>query len=488
MAHPKILVTGASGYIGGSLVPRLLEGGYPVRVLVRNPAHLRWRPWRQQVEVAQGDVLKPETLPAVLANIDVAYYFIHSLYAGADFHDLDLVAARSFAQAAREAGVQRIIYLGGLGDPSDSLSEHLRSRQLTGAALREAGVPVTEFRAAVIIGAGSASFEMIRYLTERIPPMICPRWVFSRMQPIAIDNILDYLVGALEVPASSGQIIEIGGADVMTYGETMMGYARSRGLRRWLIPVPLLTPGLSSHWVAWVTPVSARIARPLIEGLRNDVVVTDDTAQRLFPHVHLLDYEESLHRALADLRPETIDMGRYDAAADERGDAPAAFFLLRNGIYMDRRYRTVDAPPEEVFRVLSDLGGENGWLYANWAWRLRWFLDRLLGSPACQAGRADPDNVCVGDALDFLRVEEVHPASFLRLHSEVELAGRLWVQFESRPHGDCQTRLVQTIFFAPKGVIGLLYWYLFYPLHAVVFAGLIREIGRRAERICHQEV
>jgi uncharacterized protein YbjT (DUF2867 family) len=488
MARLKILVTGASGYIGGSLVPRLLQSGYPVRVLVRNPNHLQWKPWRDQVEVAQGDVLEPETLPAVLAGIDVAYYFIHSLYAGAGFHDLDLIAARSFAQAAQAAGVQRIIYLGGLGDPSDSLSEHLRSRQLTGAALRAAGVPVTEFRAAVIIGAGSASFEMIRYLTERIPPMICPRWVFSRMQPIAIDNVLDYLVSALEVPASSGQIIEIGGADTMTYGDTMMRYARARGLRRWLIPVPLLTPGISSHWVAWVTPVSARIARPLIEGLRNDVVVTNDTAQKLFPHIHLLDYDEALRRALADLHPETIDVGRYDAAAAERGDAPAAFFLLRNGLYMDRRYRTVDAPPEEVYRVLAGLGGKNGWLYANWAWRLRWLFDRLLGSPACQDGRADPNNICVGDALDFLRVVEVQPGRLLRLHSEVELAGRLWIQFESRPRGDCQTRLVQTIFFAPKGLLGLLYWYLFYPLQAVVFSGLIREIGLQAERICRQKV
>lgn len=281
----RILVTGATGYIGGNLTPHLLKVGYPVRVLVRDPARLTGRSWLEQVEVAQGDVLRPETLPAALEGIGVAYYFIHSLYAGPDFHDMDLTAARNFGQAAREAGVQRIIYLGGLGDPADRLSPHLRSRQQTGAALREAGVPVTEFRSAIITGSGSGSFEMIRYLTERIPLMTSPRWVKSLIQPIDIRHVLDYLTAALEVPESAGEIIEIGGTNAMTYGDTLLAYAKARGLRRVIVVLPWLTPTLSSHWVSWVTPVSARIAHPLIEGLRNAVVVRDDAARRLFPHI-----------------------------------------------------------------------------------------------------------------------------------------------------------------------------------------------------------
>ena len=297
----RVLVTGATGYVGGRLVPGLLAKGYTVRVLVRDPRRLEGRPWLDQVEVLQGDVTSPKTLPSAMQNVEAAYYLIHSMGSSSNFKEKDLVAGRNFGAAARQAGVQRIIYLGGLGDPAADLSQHLRSRQQTGEALREAGVPVTEFRAAVIVGSGSLSFEMIRYLTERIPVLVCPRWVFTRTQPISIHDVLDYLVDALQIPESAGQIVEIGGADILTYGQMMLGYAKERGLRRWLLPVPVLTPRLSSYWVHWMTPIPASIARPLIDGLRNEVVVRTDNARRLFPNIQPVDYQSAVHSALENI-------------------------------------------------------------------------------------------------------------------------------------------------------------------------------------------
>ena len=279
----SILVTGATGYIGGRLVPRLVESGRRVRVLVRSRSRVAARAWRSQVEVAVGDVLDAQALSEALAGVGTAYYLVHSMSSGADFHERDMQAARAFGRTAKTAGVRRIIYLGGLGDPASKLSHHLRSRQSTGQALRESGVPVTELRAAVIVGAGSISFEMIRYLVERLPVMICPRWIYSRIQPIAVDDLLEYLVAALDAPESQGQIVEIGGKDVVTYRGMMLGYAQARGLKRLLIPVPVLTPRLSAYWVHWITPIHAGISSALIEGLHNDVVVTNDLARTLFP-------------------------------------------------------------------------------------------------------------------------------------------------------------------------------------------------------------
>ena len=295
------LVTGATGYIGGRLVKFLLDNGYAVRVLVRDPTRLQDQAWVDKVDVLQGDVLDPETLSPAMNGVTVVYYLIHSMTGNEDFHKRDLIAADNFGNAAKSAGVERIIYLGGLGDPEADLSEHLKSRQATGLSLANSGVPVTELRAAIIVGSGSISFEMIRYLTERIPIMVCPRWVFTRVQPIAIQDVLAYLTEAMEVKESSGRIIEIGGADVMTYADMMMGYAKQRGLRRYIIPVPVLTPGLSSYWVHWMTPIPASIARPLIEGLRNEVVVRDDTAKKLFPDIHPVDYATAVRSALERL-------------------------------------------------------------------------------------------------------------------------------------------------------------------------------------------
>ena len=483
----KILVTGATGYIGGRLIPRLLECGNPVRCMVRDPSRLQGRPWLSQVEVYKGDVLAPESLAACLQGVDQAYYLIHSLSAGNDFSERDIIAARAFAQACRQAGVQRIIYLGGLGDPATELSEHLRSRQLTGDALREAGVPVTEFRAAVIVGTGSLSFELVRYLTERLPVMICPKWVYTRVQPIAIHNVLDYLVSALETPESTGQIIEIGGEDILTYGEMMTGYARVRGLRRWLVPVPVLTPRLSSYWVHLVTPIPATIARPLIEGLHNEVIVRDDTAHRIFPHIHPLKYESAVKIALDSLQAGDVETAWSDALITSQGDIPPIILTTQEGMVLERRQLIVENSPDNVYRAFTSLGGERGWLYMNWAWQLRGIVDRLVGGVGMRRGRRDPVEVRIGDALDFWRVEAVEPGSLLRLRAEMKVPGKAWLQFQAKGQLDGKTLLSQTAFFAPKGLFGWLYWYGLYPIHGLIFSGMIRKIGELTQEYFPQK-
>jgi uncharacterized protein YbjT (DUF2867 family) len=359
------------------------------------------------VEVATADCLRAETLPAAMQGIEVAFYLVHSMAGGHDFEQRDVLAAHNFATAARAAGLQRIVYLGGLGDPDSALSEHLRSRQETGAVLRESGVPVTEFRAPVIVGSGSLSFEIIRYLTERLPVMICPRWLYTRAQPIAVRNVLDYLLAALDTPESTGLTIEIGGADVLTYGDLLRGYAKARGLKRWLVPVPVLTPRLSSYWVHLVTPVPAVIARPLIQGLRNDVVVRDETALRLFPQIKPLDYATAVRLALANLETGQVETAWSDALSSSQGDAAPVRLATQEGIILERRERTVSASAPTVYRAFCRLGGTTGWLCMDWAWRVRGFIDRLLGGVGLRRGRRDPQDVRIGDAVDFWRVEAV---------------------------------------------------------------------------------
>jgi uncharacterized protein YbjT (DUF2867 family) len=477
-----VLVTGATGYIGGRLVPRLLETGYRVRCLARDPARLQGRPWVEQVEPATGDCLKPDTLPAAMSDVSAAFYLVHSMAGGSDFEQRDILAARNFSTAAKAAGVQRIIYLGGLGEAESELSGHLRSRQETGDALRQSGVPVTEFRAAAIVGSGSLSFEIIRYLTERLPVMICPRWLYTRAQPIAIRNILDYLVAALENPGSAGQIVEIGGADVLTYGEMLRGYAKARGLKRWLLPVPVLTPRLSSYWIHLVTPVPAAIAQPLVQGLSNDMVVRDDSATRLFPDIRPIDYDTAVRLALAKLEQGPAETVWSDAVSSSQGDVTPVQLTTQEGMILEVRQCTVSAPADAVFRTFTKLGGAFGWLYMDWAWQLRGAFDRLIGGVGMRRGRRDPQDVRVGDAVDFWRVEAVRPGHLLRLRAEMKVPGRAWLEFraESRDAGD--TVLSQTAYFAPRGLGGLIYWYLLYPIHALIFSGLVERIARRAEQ------
>ena len=478
---PLILVTGATGYVGGRLVPRLLEEGHTVRVMVRDATRLQGREWISQVEVVQGDVLKPESLTAVMQGVTHAYYLIHSMGNSGDFHDRDMQAAQNFGHSAKTSGVQQIIYLGGLGDSDAELSDHLRSRQQTGETLRQSGVPVTEFRAAVIVGSGSLSFEMIRYLTERLPIMICPRWVNTRIQPIAIRNVLDYLTTAVALPTSYNEIIEIGGTDVVTYGEMMTQYGKVRGLKRFLIQVPVLTPRLSSYWVHWMTPVPTAIARPLIEGLRNEVIVHDDKAQRLFPQIDLLNYETAVERALVKLDAGNVETTWNDALATSQGDITPVMLTTQDGMLIEHRQHMVQAPAADLFATFTSLGGDRGWPSFNWAWRLRGIADRLFGGVGFRRGRRDPEELRVGDALDFWRVEVVEQDRLLRLRAEMKVPGRAWLQFEAQPINETTTRLTQTAFFASKGLFGLLYWYALYPIHGFIFSSMIENLAHMAE-------
>ena len=478
-----VLVTGSTGYVGGRLAPRLLNAGWRLRCLVRDPARLAGRAWAEHAEIVRGDALRPETLAPPLRGVRFAYYLVHGMAGGAGFHERDLDAARNFGAAAREAGVELIVYLGGLGDPDTDLSRHLRSRQETGDALREAGVPVTEFRAGVVVGSGSLSFEMIRYLVEPVPVMVCPRWVRTRIQPIAIRNVMDYLCAVLERPDAHGRVIEIGGEDVLTYARMLTGYAKVRGLHRGLITVPVLTPRLSSYWVHLVTPVPASIARPLVEGLRNDVVVRDAAARRLFPEIRPVGYREAVLRALRRLDAGHVETRWSDALTTSQGDVAPVVLSSQEGMVFEQRQLVVFASPEAVFRSFSSLGGDVGWLYWNFSWRLRGLADRLVGGVGLRRGRRDPEEVRVGDALDFWRVEAVEPDRLLRLRAEMKVPGLAWLQFKVAPHAGGGSLLTQTAFFAPKGLAGWAYWYGLYPVHSYIFSGLVRQIGRRASEL-----
>jgi uncharacterized protein YbjT (DUF2867 family) len=476
-----ILVTGATGYVGGRLVPRLLEKGYRVRCLVRDPIRLQGRPWQEAVEIAAGDVLQPDSLAPQMDGVYAAYYLVHSMAGGTDFHQRDLTAAANFSKAARAAGVERIVYLGGLANDSPGLSEHLRSRQQTGDALRSGGVPVTEFQAGVIVGSGSLSFEIIRYLTERLPMMICPSWVYTRTQPIGIREVLQYLVAALEVPESAGRIIQIGGSDVITYGGMMQTYAEVRGLKRWMVPVPVLTPRLSSYWLNLVTPIPAAIARPLIEGLRNENTVNDPCARHLFPDIHPEGYRQSVERALARLQASNIETIWSDALSTSQGDVPPVILTTQEGMVMEHRQSVVAASPSQVYQVFTGLGGKRGWLYMDWAWKIRGFFDWLIGGVGLRRGRRDPNGLRVGDALDFWRVEAVEPEKLLRLRAEMKVPGKAWLQFQVSRRDDGKSLLSQTAFFAPKGLLGWLYWYALYPIHGLIFSGMIARVAKHSQ-------
>ncbi len=479
----RILVTGVTGYVGGRLVPGLLEAGFTVRVLVRGGAErLSGRPWVDDVEIVTGDVLMAESLASVFHDVDIAYYLIHSMGGHADFRKRDTSAAQNFANAAANAGVQRIIYLGGLGDPASNLSEHLRSRQETGNALSSTDLPVTEFRAGMVVGSGSLSFEMLRNLAERLPVMICPQWVYTRTQPIAIRDVLNYLVSAIDVPGSAGRVIEIGGAHALSSADMMKEYARLRGLKRFFLPVPWLSPQLSSHWVHWMTPIPFGIARPLIKGLRNELVVQDSLAQELFPQIVPIDFKTAVQLALGRIENGNIETIWSDATASSQGDIPPVYLTQEQGMLIERREIHVGAPPSEVFRVFSGIGGERGWPSHNWLWSIRGWLDRLVGGVGMRRGRRHPDQLRVGDALDFWRVEAVEPSHLLVLRAEMKLPGSGWLKFEATSEdGGQSTKLVQTAYLASKGLWGLLYWYGLYPLHQVIFSKMIHKIAAQAE-------
>jgi uncharacterized protein YbjT (DUF2867 family) len=480
LVRETILLTGATGYIGGRLAPRLLEAGYRLRCVVRSSRKLAARPWSddQRIEAVEVDLGDVDALTEAMAGCRAAYYLVHSMQtAGADYAEEDRRLAESFARAAERAGVERMIYLGGLGEVGDQLSEHLSSRRGVEYALGSGSTPVTVLRAAMIIGSGSASFEILRYLVERLPVMITPRWVHTEVQPIAVRDVLHYLVACLHTPATVGQTLDIGGPDILRYSDLMQIAAAAMGLpRRRIIPVPVLTPRLSALWIHLVTPLPYRLAGPLGQGLRNRVVCRDDRARRLMPHSPLT-VREAIDAALGRVRDDDVETSWSDAGAMP-GDAPWA----GGTVFVDERRVEVEATPEVAFEAVCRLGGGHGWYAADGLWRLRGAMDRLVGGPGLRRGRRHLRELRVGDALDFWRVTAMDRPRRLALHAEMKLPGDAALSFEIEPEVGGRSTIVQTARFRPKGLAGLAYWYAVLPLHAVVFGGMIRGIRNQAER------
>ena len=474
---PVVLVTGATGYIGGRLVPVLETAGVRLRCLARQPAGLAARV-SPKTEIVAGDLLDPASLDRALMGIDVAYYLVHSMGAHGDYRDTDRVAAHNFGGAARRAGVRRIVYLGGLATGDEPLSKHLSSRIEVGQALRESGVPVVEFRASVVIGSGSLSFELIRALVERLPVMICPRWVSTLAQPIGIDDVLAYLAAALQLPDSESRTFEIGGADQASYGDVMREYARQRGLKRVMISVPLLTPRLSSLWLGLVTPVYARVGRELIAGLKNRSVVTDAAALATFP-IRPVGLREAISRAIR-YEDRAFALTRWSDARSSGGATPLPADARFRGKLVDRRQIHVPVDAVRAFAPIARIGGERGWYFGTWLWRIRGVVDLLMGGVGMRRGRRDPDAPAVGDTLDFWRVEAYEPNRRLRLAAEMKVPGRAWLEFEVVPDGG-GALVYQTAVFEPTGLFGLVYWYGLLPVHAAIFGGMLRKIAQRAQ-------
>lgn len=490
----RVLVLGATGYVGGRLVPRLLEAGYRVRCLVRSPAKLADLGWRDQVDVVRGDLTTDEGLRDAFDDVDVVFHLVHSMGAGSgdsdkDFVDADRTIARHVARASARAHVGRIVYLGGLGDVDEASSAHLRSREEVAEVLRSSSVPATVLRAAVIIGSGSASFEMLRYLVERLPAMITPRWVDTRTQPIAIRDALRYLIGVIADPADrADHDYDIGGPDVLAYLEMMRVYAEVAGLRRRLVVrVPVLSPGLSSHWVNVVTPVPKGLARPLIQSLTMEVVVRHDADREDITDTvpgPCLSYREAVELALERTSEAQVETSWREAEVG--GRSPAAPYpgdpdWTGGTLLCDEKGARSAASPEAVYRAVSRIGGAAGWPSMMWAWRLRGLADRLVGGVGLRRGRRDPERLRVGDALDFWRVEDARPGRLIRLRAEMRLPGKAWLEWTITPEDDGGTTLGQRALFAPRGVLGRLYWWALLPFHGPIFQAMASKLAREAE-------
>lgn len=482
----SILVTGVTGYVGGRLVPRLLDTGHRVRVLARDPARLQGRSWLDKVEVVTGDAISEGTLTEAMKDVSIAYYLIHGKQGRKDNAERDMEIARNFANAAGKAGIGRIIYLGELVDPTADLSPYLRSRHETGYALHSSNVPVTEFRAGMIVGSGSVLFEMIRYLTEREPLLICPAWFFSTAQPIAIRDVLSYLMEAIDTPDSTGRFIEIGGPNRLTYAEMLIEYAKERHLKRYLIRIPFHAPHLSAYWVHLVTPIHWRLVLPLIEGLRAQLIVRDEAARNLFPQIKPIDFQTALHLALGRIQRDNVETSWSDALVTVAGDIKPYKFTVEEGMFIETRQILLDLKPEAVYRSYKGIGGGRGWLYMDWAWGMRGWVDKVIGGVGLRRGRRHPDELRVGESLDFWRVEDVKPNRLLRLRAEMKLPGKAWLEFKSETQND-KTLFTVTAYFAPRGLFGFLYWYAMWLPHRFIFDGLTRRLASRARVLMSHE-
>mgnify|MGYP001821210395 FL=1 len=468
------LLTGATGYVGGRLLEELESSGVPVRCMARRPESLASRV-AHTTEVVRGDVFDRESLARAMTGVSTAYYLVHSMSDEGKFEELERKGARLFGETARAAGVRRIIYLGGLGSGQD-LSAHLETRQEVGRLLRESGVPTIELRASIIIGSGSLSFEMIRSLVDKLPIMTTPSWVRVLAQPIAIEDVVDYLMEARQLDIDGSRVFEIGGADVVSYADIMREYADQRGLRRLMIPVPVLTPALSSLWLGIVTPLYARVGRKLIEGVRNPTVVQDDSALSTFS-VQPRGMSEAIARALANEDREYARTRWSDAGS---GDAEHGSTTPGGRRIVDSRTLRVRSDVEQAFGPVRQIGGDVGWYFGDSLWRIRGFLDRMFGGPGLRRGRRDANDLRPGDALDFWRVETIEPDRRLRLKAEMKLPGRAWLEFEVTPDGS-GAKITQTAVFDPTGLGGILYWYALLPVHNLMFRGMLERIGREAE-------
>ncbi len=484
-SEKPILVTGGTGYVGGRLIPRLLAGGRRVRAMARSPERLRCRPWgsHENLEIVAGDALDREAFVRAAHGCGAAYYLIHSMNAHKGrFADADRTAADNMVAAARENRLSRIVYLGGLGDRNhEALSHHLQSRHEVERILQAGPVPVTNLRAAMILGSGSASFEMLRYLVDRLPVMITPRWVQTPCQPIAVGNVLDYLEGCLAVPETIGRTFDIGGPDVLTYRDIIQIYAREAGLRpRLIIPVPVLTPWLSAKWVHLVTPVPASIAQPLAEGLSIPVVCRDHRIRDLVP-ANLMDTRQTIRKALVRIRQEQVDTCWFDGGGSlppewaTCGDADYAGGTVLGGAHRIG----LEGDAETVWSTVQAIGGSNGWYFAHSLWKLRGILDRLVGGPGLRRGRRHPTDLRVGDGLDFWRVIAMESPHRLLLLAEMKTPGDALLEFLVAPDGPGKVELKMISRFLPRGLAGILYWYALLPAHRWLFEGMLRAVAAK---------
>ena len=483
------LVTGATGYIGGRLVRELLIAGYKVKVLARFPDRLRDMAWIDKVEVISGDALNISDLNRAMQNVDVAYYLLHALNQGPEFVDIETKMAQLFAESAKNNNVQKIIYLGGL-IPKQVLSQHLESRKVTGEILRNSGVPTIELRAGVVIGSGSASFEMLRYLTERLPIMITPKWVKTKIQPIAVRDVLYYLVGAASISNDVNRAFDIGGNDIFTYKEMMEHYARVADLRkRIIIPVPLLTPRLSSLWVGLVTPVPGSIAKPLVRSLINEVICQESDIKKYLPDPSegLTTFDKAVDLALIRVRDAQVSTRWSSASIPGVPSEPMPSDPEWSGgsLYQDVRTAEVDASNHEVWKVVEAIGGEHGYFSLDWAWEIRGLMDRAVGGVGLRRGRRDPNTLHVGETLDFWRVEERIPDNLLSLRAEMKMPGKAWLEFKIEKINENKCKLTQRAIFYPKGLAGHAYWWSIIPFHGLVFPGMCRNISKVAMKNKH---